>query len=176
MRKLVFCLVFLLVAGSLSNLYASELKIGVIDLQAVVRKSEAGQEALKKLQEKFNVLKEKLQAQEQKLRKFKQDLEKKAPLLSEEARREKEREYQKMLREYQAAREDAQFEMKQEEEKALKPIMKDLEQVVKNLAEKEGYDLILEKRMPGLYWASEKVDITDKVVELYNKYRTSKKK
>ncbi len=159
-----------------SLVQAGEVKIAVLDLQQVVRKSEAGKAALAKLQQKFETLRQKLQAKEEELRKFKEELEKKAPLLSPEARQEKEREYQKMLREYQAEREDAQFEMKQAEQKALQPIMKDLEKVVKDMAKKEGYDLILEKRMPGVYWTSPAIDITDHVVELYNQYRKSQAK
>ena len=173
MRRLV--LVFLALILLASGALAAEVKVAVIDLQAVVRKSDAGQKALKELQAKFEALKKKLQAKEEEIRKFKEDLEKKAPLLSPDVRQEKERQYQKMLREYQAEREDAQFEMKQAEEKALQPIMKDLEKVVKDMAKKEGYDLILEKRMPGIYWTSERIEITDHVVELYNQYHRSQK-
>ncbi len=161
----------------LSNLtMAKELKIGVVDLQQVVRSSEAGKEALTRLQKKFDTLRQQLQAKEEELKKFKEDIEKKAPLLSIEARQEKERLYQKMLREYQAQREDAQYEMRQAEQKALKPILKDLEQVVKKMAEKEKYDLIIEKNMPGVYWASPSIDLTDHIVELYNQYQKNKKK
>jgi len=175
MKKLPFLCLFLLLLGTSVGL-AKEVKIAVIDLQQVVRKSEAGQQALAKLQAKFDSLKKQLEAKEEELRKFKEELEKKAPLLSPEAREEKEREYQKMLREYQAQREDAQYEMKQAEQKALQPIMKDLEQVVKKMAKEEGYDLLLEKRMPGIYWTSQAIDITDHIVELYNQYRKSRKK
>ena len=164
-----FLICFLLVG--FSSALAKELKIAVIDLQQVVRKSEAGQEALAKLQAKFDTLKKQLEAKEEELRKFKEDLEKKAPLLSPEVRQEKERQYQKMLREYQAQREDAQYEMKQAEQKALQPIMQDLEKIVKEMAKKEGYDLLLEKRMPGVYWTSPQIDITEHVIELYNQYR-----
>ncbi|NPA49339.1 MAG: OmpH family outer membrane protein [Thermodesulfobacteria bacterium] len=173
MKKWVFFWLFFL--GIFVSTASAEVKIAVIDLQAVVRKSEAGQEALKKLQAKFEVLRQHLKAKEEELRKFKEELEKKAPLLSPDIRQQKEREYQKMLREYQAQREDAQFEMKQAEEKALQPIMKDLEKIVKEMAQKEGYDLILEKRMPGVYWTSERIEITDHVVKLYNNYYQQKK-
>ncbi len=164
------CFFWLFFVGAFVSTALAEVKIAVIDLQAVVRKSEAGQEALKKLQAKFETLRQKLQAKEEELRKFKEELEKKAPLLSPDVRQQKEREYQKMLREYQAQREDAQFEMKQAEEKALQPIMKDLEKIVKEMAKKEGYDVILEKRMPGVYWTSQQIEITDHVVKLYNDY------
>ncbi len=173
MKKILVSMLIVLFLAPLAM--AKELKIGVVDLQKVVRQSEAGKEALAKLQKKFETLRQQLQAKEQELKKFKDDLEKKAPLLSPEARQEKERQYQKMLREFQAQREDAQYEMRQAEQKALQPILKDLEQVVKQMAEKEGYDLILEKKMPGVYWTSPAIDLTDHIVELYNQYRKSKK-
>ncbi|OAG27916.1 OmpH family outer membrane protein [Thermodesulfatator autotrophicus] len=175
MKRLAVLMIFGIFIFSAVS-WAGELKIGVVDIQTVVRSSQAGQEALKKLQAKFEILRAKLQKKEEEIRNFKAELEKKAPLLSPEARKEKEREYQKMLREYQAAREDAQFEMKQEEEKALKPIMQDLDKIIKDMAQKEGYDLILEKRMPGLYWAAKEIDITQHLIELYDKYWTSQKK
>ncbi len=174
MRKIFLSVLIILCLASLAM--AKELKIGVVDLQQVVRRSEAGKEALAKLQKKFETLRQQLQNKEQELKRFKDDLEKKAPLLSPEARQEKERQYQKMLREFQAQREDAQYEMRQAEQKALQPILKDLEQVVKQMAEKEGYDLILEKKMPGVYWTSPAIDLTDHIVELYNQYRKTKKK
>ncbi len=143
-------------------------KIAVIHMQKVVKESKAGQAALKKLNQKFAALQKELQAKEAELKKFKEDLEKKAPLLSPEARQEKEREYQKMLREYKAKREDAQFEIRQAEQKALKPIMKDLRGIVFDYAKKMGFDLILEKNMPGVYYTSDKIEITQKIIELYD--------
>ncbi len=156
--------------------WAETPKIGVIDLQKVVRSSKAGQEAMQKLQAKFEALKKQLEAKQKEIEAFRAEMEKKAPLLSEEARAEKQREYQKMIREFRAQQEDAQFEMKEEEKKLLQPIFKELEKVVKELAEKEGYDLIIEKNMPGVYWVSPRVEITQKVVELYDRYRAGQKK
>ncbi len=174
MRKIiVFSLICLFCCPSL--LLAQGLKVAVIDMQSVVRQSQAGQQALVKLRQKFDVLNKKLKAQEEKIKQFKQELEKKAPLLSAEARQEQERQYQKMVREYQAQREDAQFEMRQAEQEALKPILKDLQHIVQNMAQKEGYDLILEKKMPGIYWASPKIDITNHVIDLYNQYLQGQK-
>ncbi|MBX6423864.1 OmpH family outer membrane protein [Thermosulfurimonas sp. F29] len=155
--------------------FAEAPRIAVLDLQKVVRSSKAGQEAMQQLQAKFKKLQAKLEAKKKEIEAFQQELQKKAPLLSEEARAEKQREYQKMVREFRAMQEDAQFEMKEAEKKALKPIFQDLEKVIRDMARKEGYDLILEKNMPGVYWASPRVDITQHVIQLYDQYRASGK-
>jgi len=172
MKKLL--LFFIVLGLSFGTALAENLKIGVIDLQKVVRSSKAGQEAMAQLQAKFEKLKKQLEAKQKEIAAFKAELEKKAPLLSEEARAEKQREYQKMIREFRAQQEDAQFEMKEAEKKALQPIFKDLEKVIKEMAQKEGYDLIIEKNMPGVYWVSPEVEITQHVIELYDQYRASK--
>jgi len=177
MKKwLLFLVVLVLVVLGLSfgTARAESLKIGVIDLQKVVRSSKAGQEAMKKLQVKFEKLQKQLEAKRKEIEAFKAEFEKKAPLLSEEARAEKQREYQKLVREFRAQQEDARFEMKEEQKKALKPIFNDLEKVIKDMAQKEGYDLIIEKNMPGVYWVSPKVDISQHVINLYDQYRASK--
>ncbi|OAQ20375.1 OmpH family outer membrane protein [Thermosulfurimonas dismutans] len=172
MKKLL--LFFIIFSLSFGTALAENLKIGVIDLQKVVRSSKAGQEAMTQLQAKFEKLKKQLEAKQKEIAAFKAEFEKKAPLLSEEARAEKQREYQKMIREFRAQQEDAQYEMKEAEKKALQPIFKDLEKVIKEMAQKEGYDLIIEKNMPGVYWVSPGVEITQHVIELYDQYRSSK--
>ncbi len=174
MKKLLW-LVFLW-GGLISAGWAKEIKIGVLDLQKVVHSSKAGQEAMSKLQSKFEKLRKQLEGKRQEIEAYKAELEKKASLLSEEARLEKQRELQKMIREFRAQQEDAQFEMKEAEKKALQPIFKDLEKVIKKMAQEEGYDLILEKNMPGLYWVSPEMDITSQVVQRYDQYRASQAK
>ena len=47
--------------------------------------------------------------------------------------------------------------------------MQELEKVVSKMAEKEGYTLILEKRVLGLIYYNEAIDITDRVTETYDK-------
>jgi len=164
---LVLC--FFLVCAS-NGVEAAE-RIAVINMQKVLRNCEAGKKAMKSLNEKFDVLQAKLKRKQEQLKAFKAELEKKAPLLSEEARLEKEREYKRMLREFKGQSDDAQFEMRQLETKVMEPILKDLETVVNKIGRERGYILILEKNMPGLYYSSPSVDITEEVIREYDKVR-----
>lgn len=145
------------------------VKIGVINMQKVVRQSEAGKAAMEKLNKKFSRLQKELQAKQEELKAFKEDMEKKAPLMSEDARAEKERQYKKMVREYKSRSDDAQFEMRQAENKTMEPILKELEKVVTKIAKQGHYAIILEKNMPGLYYVSPQVDLTDEVIKAYDK-------
>ena len=146
-------------------------KMAVINMQKVLRNCEAGKKAMESLNKKFDTLQAKLKRKQEQLKAFKADLEKKAPLLSEEARLEKEREYKRMLREFKGQSDDAQFEMRQLETKVMEPILKDLESVVNKIGQEKGYTIILEKNMPGLYYSSPAIDITEDVIKEYDKRR-----
>lgn len=154
----------------------AQVKIAVINMQKVVRKSVAGQKATEKLNKKFESLQEKLRAEQDEIKVFKEDLEKKGPLMNEDARAEKEREYKKAIRDFKDQSDDAQFEMRQAESKSMEPVLKELEKVVSHIGEKQGYTLILEKNMPGVYFIDSGIDITDEVIKAYDNEVKSKNK
>ncbi|MDL1957895.1 MAG: OmpH family outer membrane protein [Deltaproteobacteria bacterium] len=172
-------LVFLLTAVLCCSVTAEEtaqVKIAVINMQKVVRKSVAGQKAMEKLNKKFESLQEKLRAEQDEIKAFKEDLEKKGPLMNEAAKAEKEREYKKALRNFKDQSDDAQFEMRQAESKSMEPVLKELEKVVSHIGEEHGYTLILERNMPGIYFIDSGVDITDEVIKAYDNEVKSKDK
>ena len=154
----------------------AQVKIAVINMQKVVRKSVAGQKAMEKLNKKFESLQKKLRAKQDELKAFKEDLEKKGPLMNEDAKAEKEREYKKALRDFKDQSDDAQFEMRQAESKSMEPVLKELEKVVTRIGEEGGYTLILEKNMLGIYFNASNVDITDEVIKAYDNEVKSKSK
>ncbi len=144
-------------------------KVAVIDMQKVVRKSAAGKKAMEKLNKKFETLQGQLKKMQEEIKAFKDDMEKKGPLMNAEAKADKEREYKKMVRDFKEKSDDAQYEMKQAEAKLMEPIFKVIENVVTELGKKEGYTIILEKNMPGMYFSSQAADITDMVIKAYDK-------
>ena len=172
-------LVFLLTAVLCCSVIAEEtaqVKIAVINMQKVVRKSVAGQKAMEKLNKKLKILQKQLRAKQDEINAFKEDIEKKGPLMNEAARAEKEREYKKAFRDLQDEKEDAQFEMRQAETKSMEPILKELEKVVSRIGEEGGYTLILDKNMPGIYFINSDVDITEEVIKAYDNQVKSKNK
>ena len=172
-------LVFLLTAVLCRSVIAEEtaqVKIAVINMQKVVRKSVAGQKAMEKLNKKLQNLQKQLRAKQDESNAFKEDIEKKGPLMNEAARAEKEREYKKAFRDLQDEKEDAQFEMRQAETKSMEPILKELEKVVNRIGEEGGYTLILDKNMPGIYFINSDVDITEEVIKAYDNQVKSKNK
>ena len=174
MNKNFLKLVFILIVFNLSLIkyvYAQNtLKIGVIDVKKVINNSKYGQEVMNQLQLKYNELSEKIQKKAKELQELKNEIEKKSSLWSQEVKEKKQLEYQKMLRELKGMQEDAQYEMKEYEKKMLDPVFKELEKVIKKFVQKEKYDLILEKNQPGIHYVSPEIDLTSKIIELFDKH------
>ncbi|WP_038056642.1 OmpH family outer membrane protein [Thermodesulfobacterium hydrogeniphilum] len=177
MKKITFFYFFIFVFLFFTGISKAEnLKIGVVDIKKVVNNSKYGQEVMKKLQKKYNELSAKIQAKAKELKALKDEIENKSSLWSQEVKDKKQAEYQKKLRELKSMQEDAQYEMQQYEKQMLDPVFKELEKVIKDFVEKENYDLILEKNQPGIYYTSSKIDLTSKIIQLFNKHYEEMKK
>ncbi len=169
----VFVVLFAFVAGCLfsSQSMAAEqkgMKIAVINMQKVVRKSKAGQKASESLNKKFEALQAELKTKQDSIKAHKDALDKKLPLMNEEARADAEREYRKMLRDFKQQSDDAQFDMRQAEAEIMEPVLKSLEKIVTKIGEAGGYAMIVEANMPGLYYFTPDAEITESVIKTYD--------
>jgi outer membrane protein len=162
------CFALFSAAGAMAAPAATTTKIGVVDIQKFQKKSKNFQTVSAKLKKKFDAMQQKLDEERNGLIKLEDDFKKQSMMLSLDAQEDKKRELEKKRRYYKYIFEDLQQEMKDSEAEATSDIGKELEKIVKKIAEKEGYTLILEKRTLGLIYFSDAIDITDRVVETYD--------
>jgi outer membrane protein len=150
------------------------VKVGYIDLQKVMMESEKGKEARKSFTDDLEKRKKEIGQKQDELQKMKDALEKQTATITPEARAEKEKQYQTKLKDYQRIATDYQTELQQKDQEVTQRMLKDLEEIVKGLAEADKYTLIFERSQAGILFASPAIDITDKVIAQYN--QTAKKK
>ena len=149
-------------------------KIATVNIQEVLLGSAAGQEVKKELEGKVEELQGKFQKEQEEVDTLRSEIEKKSSVWSQEVREEKEREYQKRVREVQLKTEDAQFELQQMEKQLMTPILNELQKVIKELGEKNGYALIMDSRA-GLLYMDKALDISALVQkELDNRKKAAK--
>ena len=160
----VFLAVSLVTTGSA---FAGDTKIGVINMQKVLASSAAGKKAQKELEKKMNELKATFKKDEDALLALQKEIEKKSSAWSDEMKQEKAIEFQKKRRDLGTKQEDANIELKQLREKHLAPILKKLEQVVKDEAKKGGYTIILPNN--AVLYKSDAADITVAVTKALDK-------
>ena len=135
-------------------------QIVTVNIQDVLLGSEAGQDVKKVLEEKVGEFQEKFQAEQLDVDALRAEIEKKSSVWSQEVREEKERDYQKRVRELQLKSEDAQFELQQLEKQVMSPILNELQKVIKEVGEKNGYAMIIDSRA-GLLYVDDALDISE---------------
>jgi outer membrane protein len=132
-------------------------KIATVNIQEVLLGS-----AAKVLEKKVEDLQGTFQKDQEEVGTLRSEIEKKSSVWSQEVREEKEREYQKRVREVQLKSEDAQFELQQMEKQLMTPVLNELQTVIKELGEKNGYSLIMDSRA-GLLYVDKALDISELV-------------
>jgi len=135
-------------------------QIVTVNIQDVLLGSVAGQGVKKVLEEKVGAYQNKFQQEQEEVDALRTEIEKKSSVWSQEVREEKERDYQKRVREMQLKSEDAQFELQQLEKQVMSPVLNELQKVIKEVGEKNGYALILDSRA-GLLYVDSSLDISD---------------
>ena len=161
--------IFLLGGGLLAGSVGSaEFKIASVDIQKAVNECNAGKDAKKDITKEVEKF-QRLVAEKQKdLQTMKETLEKQAAMLNPDARAAKEKEYQSKLRDFQRWGEDYQNDLNQKRTEKERAISQNLQKVIQKLGVDEGYTLILEKNEAIVLYASKVLDITDRVIKLYD--------
>ncbi|BHH84145.1 OmpH/Skp family outer membrane protein [Desulforhopalus sp. 52FAK] len=152
---------------------ASDVKLGVMNVQKVIVQCKAGKEAKERFDVKMKDLQSSFKDEEADLKKLQAEIKKKSSAWSEEKKAEKVREFQKSGRELQAKTEDARFEMKQMQDKELEPILKALEVVVEKYRKDQGYTMIFDSKN-GVISFDPSIDMSDTITKLLDKAMAAK--
>ena len=150
---------------------ADSLKIGVLDMQKFQTASESIKKQTKEIQQKIEDMRKKLEAEEKERQKLEEEFKKQSLMLSLDAQGSKKRELERKKRYIQFLRNDYTQEMKETELELMNRIAKDIKKVVAKIAKDEGYTIIFEKGGFGLIFAADAIDITDRVVKAYDRFK-----
>lgn len=168
----IWFLLFLLLAFSWPVAAQEKVKIGYIDLRKAIQDSQTGKKAKEKFQAEVKRVESEMTKERQQLEQMQADLEKKSRLLKEEELRNLEREFQRRRVNYERSRQEWQLELRQRDEEMASEIAKDLAKVAAEVGKSEQFTLILERS--NILYSDQAIDITDKVVDIYNRQGTGK--
>ena len=147
---------------------AADLKIGYVDLQRAVSEVEEGKAARAQLKREFDEKQKKLDAKEAELKRLQGEFEKQAVVLSEAAKRDKAAELERKFGEAQTLLRQLQQELGGRERELMGSLFDKMGQIVKEIAEAEGFTFVLEKNQSGIMYAPSSLDVTNEVVRKYN--------
>jgi outer membrane protein len=178
-RTLRLLLSLLVIVGATITVSAqaqAEGKFAVIDLRRAIADTEDGLRVQAELQELFDSRQREYENKEKAYTAAKTEFEKlsKNKSTPEGELRKKYGELEKMAFELQSAQMNYRREMQQKESQLMYPIVNSMLALVRQLASKNGYDMVLNKEAVPYYRSD--LDITDRVIQMYNSSQGAKGK
>ena len=142
---------------------ASDIKIGVVNTEKILRESVPGIQAQKKIEQEFMPRDEDIKKMAIQAKSLQDKLEKDSTPLTETERRNLERILANLSREYQRAQRQMQEDLSVRQNEEYSLILERTNKAINKIAEKEKYDLILQ--LQDSVYRSQRIDITDKVIK-----------
>ncbi len=167
-KKLSVVVAGIILLGWFGSVLAADLKMAYVDIQKAVNDSNAGKEAKKAITKDIEKFQRIVADKQKELQTLKESLDKQVLMLTPDARANKEKEYQNKLREFQRWGEDTQNEVNQKRMEMERNISVALVKVIQKIGADEGYTVILEKNENIVLYASKAIDITDRVIKVYD--------
>lgn len=140
-------------------------KVGWVNVDRILRDSTPAKAALGKIEQDFSKRTKDLQDQAAKLKAMNDKFEKDALTMPESERNRKQRELSDSDKDFQRRQREFREDLSQRQFEERQVILDRAEKVIRQIAEAEKYDIILQE--PPVF-VSSKVDITDKVIRILN--------
>ena len=162
----------LLAAAALSSsllaagLAHADAKIAVIDMQKAILETNEGARALDSFKKTMDKKQKDLEDAQNKIIKDKGEIEKKCKTGARDACEKGMEELQRRYAEWQKTGQDFQVEVQKKQQEATQPILNKLVAIVKRIAQKEGYDVVVDKLVAHYQRAD--LDVTDTAIKMFN--------
>jgi outer membrane protein len=145
-------------------LWAQDFRVGFINTDRIFREANTAKVAQTKLEQEFAKREKELVDLGNSLKTNSEKLERDLPTLSETQRTTKQRQLADQDREFQRKRREFQEDLNARKNEELQMVLEKANKVVKQVAEAEKYDLILQEAV----YINPKHDITEKVIKAIN--------
>jgi len=142
-------------------LQAAELKIGFVQTERIFREAAPAQKSQRKLEKEFAERDASLQKVAKQTQDLQNQLTKDGATMSESERSRKERDLASMNRDFQRLQREFREDLNTRRNEELAAVQERANKVIKELAEAEKYDLILQDAI----YAGPKIDITERVLK-----------
>lgn len=145
----------------------AEQKIGYVDLQRALNEVDEGKAAKALLKRDFDEKQKQLDAKKAEFDKLQGDFEKQAVVMSDQAKKDRVQDLDRRARELQAIFVNLQKDLSERERDATRGIFDRMAGIVREIAEADGFSIVLEKGA-GIVYAPASLDLTNELVRKYN--------
>lgn len=147
---------------------AAETRVGFVDLRRAVSEIDEGKAAMASLKKDFEEKQKQLDAKQTELESLRVEFEKQQAVLSEQVKQAKAAELDKRMGELRQLYMQLQQDLSAREQEGMKGLLDRMGGLVREIAEAEGFQMVLEKSDAGVVWAQPALDVTNELVRKYN--------
>ncbi|HVC45592.1 MAG TPA: OmpH family outer membrane protein [Candidatus Binataceae bacterium] len=166
MRHRLIIGVVTLIALATAATARADMRLAYVDIQRALNDSHNGKTAKAAFRGHLDHVQAQLVGEQAEVQRLKDEIEKKGPLMEPDQRQNLENDYAKKLRDFQDDYKASSDELQEKDKEMTGAIVRDLATVVRQIGEKNGYTMVLEKG--SLLWAAPSIDITDQVIRAYD--------
>lgn len=160
--KSALCCAVVISALTLSTAYAEGgFKVGYVSLDRLIAESAPAKKARATLDKEFKSREKNLEKNATSLRDAQQKYEKDFPNLTDEQRAARETEIGKNVEAFEAERTAFETDLSNAQNKLLQDLLKDANSVIRQIAEKDGYDLVVQEAV----YIKPEYDMTQRVID-----------
>ena len=164
---LVFALVALLAWAA--GAQEEPIKIGVVDVDQALNSTEEGKAAREELSRKQREAEAEVQPLAGRFRDLQEELKGKRYVLSDEALFDKQVELAELQNRIDNKIKELQGQLKIDQGRLEAPLRAKLFEIVEEIGKEQGFTLIMARNTPGVMYTREAIDITDLVVQRFDK-------
>lgn len=148
---------------------AEEFKVGLVDLDQAINSTDQGKAAREELSRKQRDAEGQLKPLVDKGKALQEELKSKRFVLSEEALYQKQLDLVELKTEIDNRAKELEDKFKVDKERLEGPLRKKLIEIVEEIGKNEGFGLILARGAGGMLYNREALDITEMVIQRFNK-------
>lgn len=156
-----------------SSAWGAGFKMGVVDPQAVLEGSKAGQRALSELKQYAEARQKILAGDEHELKTLQQELENENGALTDDERQAKQQKFREKLQAYQQRAQDFNQELATKQKQLVDEYMQKIRDATKVVAQKEGLSLVMDKGSEStleiVIYSKKSLDVTDQVIAEFDR-------
>ncbi len=148
------------------SIRATEIRIGVVNTEKILRESILAIKAQKKIEQEFKLRDSRIKELSSQIKRLQQQLEQQSDnqVAGSPDRRAKERELASLSRQHQREQQQMREDLSLRQNEEYGRILDQINQTIDKLASDQGYDLILQ--LQDSVYRSVRIDITDQIMSL----------
>ena len=173
--KTAFFVILWVLFVSNTGYAADDFKIGVVDFQKILNSSSAGKNAQNEIKKKGEALKSELEKAQTELKEMQEQYKRESLLLSDDKKKQKEREMRIKLNNLSILQNKTTKEFNTLKAKLINDVKKEVIDLAITKGQADGYELIIEKNSGSVLYAKNSLDLTDEMIQDYDKKTTPKK-